>query len=234
MQTRISRNQTSKMDGQVLDCDLRLKAPFTCIVAGPTSSGKSHIVFRLLKHRAQMINTTLKEVIYCLPPGQKIETPEFIRRDRGIKFHSGIPDFAKITDGEPRLVVLDDLMSNVNTEVMDLFTRGSHHKNISVLFLVQNIFFGGSKLFRTISLNAHYIILTKNPRDKNQISMLAVQLSPENSTALKNAFHDATKNAYTFLLFDTSQSCPDNLRYRANIFPDDHPRNIIYSIDSGT
>lgn len=222
------------MDGQVVECDLRLKAPFTLILAGPTSSGKSHIVFRLLKHRNEMINCEMAEVIYCLPPGQQIKTPDFIRSDRKVKFHSGIPDFEKIIDGKPRLVVLDDLMSNVNTEVMDLFTRGSHHKNISVMFLVQNIFFGGSKLFRTISLNAHYIILTKNPRDQNQISTLAVQLNPENSTGLKNAFRDATKNAYSYLLFDTSQGCPDSLRFRANIFPDDHPRNIIYSIEPST
>lgn len=220
------------MEGQVLECDLRLKQPFTAILAGPTSSGKSHIVFRLIRHRVEMINTIMTEVIYCLPAGQKISIPDFIRHDPDVRFHQGIPDFAEFTDGKPRLMVLDDLMSDVNTEVMDLFTRGSHHKNISVLFLVQNIFFGGSKLFRTISLNAHYIILTKNPRDQNQISTLAVQLNPENSSALKAAFRDATKNAYTYLLFDTSQGCNDLVRYRTNIFPDDIPRNIIYSIEA--
>lgn len=230
-QTLISNKSDCEMDGQVLECDLRLKAPFTGLVAGPTSSGKSHIVFRIIKYRDEMIDTQMKEVIYCLPPGQQIKTPDFIKRDRQVKFHSGLPDFTKINDAMPRLVILDDLMSDVNNEVMDLFTRGSHHKNISVLFLVQNIFFGGSKLFRTISLNAHYIILTKNPRDKNQISTLAVQLCPENSAALKNAFRDATKNAYTYLLFDTSQKCPDALRFRTNIFPEDQPRNIIYMIE---
>lgn len=220
------------MDGRVLECDLRFKAPFTAIVAGPTSSGKSTIVFRLIKYRNEMIDCEMKEVIYCLPPGQQIKIPDFIQADRKVKFRSGIPDFSKINDGKPRLVVLDDLMGKISAEVMELFTRGSHHQNISVLFLVQNIFFGGSKLFRTISLNAHYIILTKNPRDKNQISTLAVQVSPENSAALRNAFRDATKDAYSYLLFDSSQRCPDMLRFRTNIFPDDQPRNIIYSIES--
>lgn len=220
------------MEGQVLECDLRLKQPFTAILAGPTSSGKSHIVFRLIKYRARMINTPMAEVIYCLPPGQKISMPDFIRQDPDVRLHEGIPDFTRFIDGQPRLLVLDDLMSDVNTEVMDLFTRGSHHKNISVLFLVQNIFFGGSKLFRTISLNAHYIILTKNPRDQNQISTLATQLNPENSAALKAAFRDATRKPYGYLLFDTSQGCPDLVRYRTSIFPDDNPQNIIYSIES--
>lgn len=178
-----------------------------------------------------MIDTEMFEVIYCLPPEQTIKTPDFIKNDRSVKFHSGIPDFNRFVDGKPRLLVLDDLMGDVNAEVMDLFTRGSHHRNISVLFLVQNIFFGGNKFFRTISLNAHYIILTKNPRDQNQISTLAVQLKPDNSAALKSAFRDATMNPYGYLLFDTSQKCRDLLRFRTNIFPDDVPSNIIYTIE---
>lgn len=232
MQTPISNNYDTEMDSQVIECDLRLKAPFTAILAGPTSSGKSSLIFQLLKHRAEMINCEMKEVIYCLPPGQKIKTPAFIRNDQKVKFHSGIPDIAKITDGQPRLMVLDDLMSDVNTEIMDLFCRGSHHQNISCIFIVQNIFFGGSKLFRTISLNSHYLLLTKNPRDRNQISTLATQLCPENSAGLKAAFHDATKKPYSYLLFDTSQGCCDTIRYRTNIFPNDNPRNIVYSIES--
>lgn len=92
------------MDGRTLECDLRLKSPFTAIVAGPTSSGKSHIVFRLIKHRAEMINCIMEEVIYCLPPGQKISMPDFICLDRKVTFHTGIPDFSKIIDGKSRLV----------------------------------------------------------------------------------------------------------------------------------
>lgn len=132
MQKLISNKRDIEMDRQVLECDLRLQTPFTSIVAGPTSSGKSTIVFRLIKHRDVMIDCKMHEVMYCLPPGQQIKTPDFIRNDREVKFYSGIPDFDKIIDGKPRLVILDDLMSTVNTEVMDLFTRGSHHKNLSV------------------------------------------------------------------------------------------------------
>ena len=40
------------------------------------------------------------------------------------------------------LIVLDDLMSQCssNQRVADLFTRGSHHCGISVLYLTQNFF----------------------------------------------------------------------------------------------
>jgi hypothetical protein len=46
-----------------------------------------------------------------------------------------------------------------------LFTKKSHHRNISVMYIEQNLFHKG-KNHRTISLNAHYMVLFKNPRDE--------------------------------------------------------------------
>lgn len=43
-----------------------------------------------------------------------------------------------------------------------------------------------------MSLNAHYIDLFKNPRDKAQIRHLAQQVCHENTTILQQAYRDAT------------------------------------------
>jgi len=45
-----------------------------------------------------------------------------------------------------------------------MFTKISHHRNVSVVYLTQNVF-DKNKYARTISLNAHYLVLIKNPRD---------------------------------------------------------------------
>ena len=66
-----------------------------------------------------------------------------------------------------RLVILDDLMSEADDRVTKLFTKGSHHRNISVMFIVQNLF-GKNKEQRTISLNSHYLVVFKNPRDSSR------------------------------------------------------------------
>ena len=60
---------------------------------------------------------------------------------------------------------------------MNLFTKGSHHRNLSVIYIVQNLFHQG-KGNRSISLNSHYLVLFKNPRDKLQILTLAKQMYP--------------------------------------------------------
>jgi len=61
--------------------------------------------------------------------------------------------------------------------VTQIFTKTSHHMEVSVLYLTQNIFYG-EKQNRTIGLNAHYLVLFKNPRDATQVSHLARQMYP--------------------------------------------------------
>lgn len=170
----------------------------------------------------------MERVYYCLPAGHSIKIPNFIKDDKDVVFHAGIPDFNRFTNGKPQLLILDDLMNETDSDIMSLFTRQSHHRNLCVVFLVQNVFFGANKFFRTISLNCHYILCTKNPRDRKQISTLASQLYPENINFVKESFSDATQKAYSYLLFDLSQKCRDIIRFRTNIFPTDRPRNIIY------
>ena len=101
----------------------------------------------------------------------------------GIEFNQGIPndiDNADYLDVSQRnLIVLDDLMaqSRKDKRIADLFTKGSHHRNLSIIYIVQNIVHQGKEM-RNISLNAHYIVLFKSPRDKQQMSMLARQVNP--------------------------------------------------------
>ena len=66
-----------------------------------------------------------------------------------------------VFDGSvPVLLVIDDLMQETNETVANLFTKGSHHRNVSVMFLAQNLF-PKNKFARTISLNAHYMVLLR-------------------------------------------------------------------------
>ena len=49
-----------------------------------------------------------------------------------------------------------------DNRIVNLFTKGSHHRNLSVTYIVQNLFHQG-KVKRNISLNSHYLVLFKNP-----------------------------------------------------------------------
>ena len=73
---------------------------------------------------------------------------------------------------------------------MNLFTRGSHHRNLSVIYIVQNLFHQG-KGSRSISLNSHYLVLFKNPQDELQILTLATQTYPGQTDFFLNQYEEA-------------------------------------------
>ena len=41
--------------------------PFRCIIAGPTSSGKSTFMLKMVEHRKSIFTTELSRIMYCIP-----------------------------------------------------------------------------------------------------------------------------------------------------------------------
>ena len=175
---------------------LALKHPFTAIVAGPTSCGKTRFVFRQIDNVSRMIEPSPSKIVYCYGEYKQLfcNYPHLI-------FHEGLPDMNNFDGNEPVLLIIDDLMQETNESVVNLFTKGSHHRNVSAMYLAQNLF-PKNKFARTISLNAHYVILFKNPRDASQFSTLARQMYPKQSQYAVEAYKDATQEPYSYLLVD--------------------------------
>ena len=77
---------------------------------------------------------------------------------------NGIPDYLNdqhyVNMGIRYILVFDDLMTNAKCDqrIADLFTKGSHHRNISLIYLTQNLFPKG-KACRDIALNTKYMVL---------------------------------------------------------------------------
>ncbi len=141
--------------------DVRFKVPANFYVSGQSQSGKSSLIRQLLQYTNELFHPVPTKIIYCYGEYQK-EFEELRDVDLIEGFPSNLDDLTKGHDHS--IVVLDDLMSECSKDqrVSDLFTRGSHHKGISVFYLTQNLFPPG-KLSRTISLNCHYIFVFKNP-----------------------------------------------------------------------
>jgi hypothetical protein len=68
-----------------------------------------------------------------------------------------------------RASILYDLLNEAySKDVCDLFTKGSHHRNVSVILITQNLFHQ-RRYCRDISLKAMYIVVLKNVRDNSTI-----------------------------------------------------------------
>jgi hypothetical protein len=89
---------------------------------------------------------------------------------------------------------------------------------LSIIYIVQNIFHQGKEM-RNISLNAHYIVLFKSPRDKRQISMLARQVDPGRVQEFMRTYEDATSRPHGYLMLDLKPTTDDHQRLKTNVLP---------------
>ncbi|MCG8429663.1 MAG: hypothetical protein MJA29_00590, partial [Candidatus Omnitrophica bacterium] len=116
--------------------DLRLICPFTMLVVGPTSSGKTIFTKNLLENRTLMLKNAPNRIVWCYSVWQ----PLYENLSEFIEFYEGLPDIDLIKQGNFILVV-DDLMNEAsnNEKLSQIFTKYSHHYNISCIYLLQNL-----------------------------------------------------------------------------------------------
>ena len=113
-----------------------------------------------------------------------------------ITYQEGLPEKYGNALGEPSLIISDDLLNEVySRDICDLFTKGSNHRNISVLILTQNLFHQGTNCLLGTS-----------------------SISRRQSQPLRSISGRDTSAAR---ISDTRQDTDDTLRFRTNIFPDE-------------
>jgi hypothetical protein len=168
----------------------------------------------VLENVEKLVTPNPARILWCKGEDQPLDVPD------NVEVHDGLEVIEEIDGSEPTLLILDDLMQEAGgeTQVVNLFTKGSHHRNLSVIMLVQNMFHRG-KFARTMSLNTHYMVLFKNPRDAGQIRVLAGQLFPGNTKFLVDAYMQATSRPHGYLLLDFKQDTPDSLRVVSDVLP---------------
>jgi hypothetical protein len=139
-----------------------------------------------------------------------------------IEWVEGLPQglYDSFSPNYTNLLVVDDLMKQDDALISKIFTKGSHHLNLTIIYLLQNLFVQGPEC-RNISLNAHYIFLFKNPRENSQVGHLARQMYPHKSKFMQSAYDDATKSAHSYLLVDCRQETHADFRLRTGILPTD-------------
>ena len=118
------------------------------------------------------------------------------------------------------MIVIDDQMIEAGSDnrIVNLFTKGSHHRNLSDIYIVQNLFHQG-KGNRSISLNNHYLVLFKNPRDKLQILTLAKQMYRGETSLFIKQYEEAVRTPFGYLFVDLKPTTPDSCRLRTNVLP---------------
>ncbi|MDI9312887.1 MAG: ATP-binding protein [Limnohabitans sp.] len=208
---------------------LQFISPFSMIVSGPSGSGKSFLIRRILKNHKKLIEPEkdVLTVLWVYGVWQKIyeEPIENVK----IEYTDILPTEKELDENKPDLIVIDDLMNEIsdNKQLGNLFTKISHHNNINVIFIMQNSFNQGKQM-RNLHLNSHYLIIMKNPRDMSQIDTLGRQLKISN--ALNQAYKDATKSSFGYLIIDFKQTTPREYMLKTRITPEESENGIFSPI----
>ena len=191
-------------------------SPFTLILAGATGSGKTQWLLKLLKHREQLIDPLPQKVLYCY--GELNDAIMRLKTEEGIETYNGVPDAEMIKSmPKPLLLILDDLMLDTKNDFLDLlFTRGSHNWNTSVVFVTQSIF---GRNIRTARSNAHVLVLMRSPSSQLQSKTIGSQLFPRRLNYFLEAWNDATRDPFSYLVINMHPSAPEYLRLSTDVFP---------------
>ncbi|KAG8225933.1 hypothetical protein J437_LFUL005969 [Ladona fulva] len=95
---------------------------------------------------------------------------------------------------------------------------------------IHNIFYQSAQS-RNISLNAKYIVVFKNPRDRLQFGHLARQVYPEKSQELERVYKESTKEPFGYLVLDLGQDTDNRFRFRTKIFTEDETTTVFMHVN---
>ena len=70
-----------------------------------------------------------------------------------------------------------------------------------------------------MSINAHYHVVFRNRRDASQFRVFACQMAPHRSDWLLDAFQDASRQPFGYLLIDNHPRTANEQRIRTRILP---------------
>lgn len=217
----------------------KFKNPSAFLIAGGSQSGKTTLTLQILSDIDVLFEdpTCKQNVIYYYNQWQP-SFDKFRKKNIVKEWINKIPTTEEMkrktllyTKKGGSIIVIDDFAERINKDTIEIFSILSHHTNTVVFLLTQNLF-SKNRNFRDISLNCTYVILFKNPRDGSQIARFASQFRPGkgNSEVIIEAFRDATREPYSYVLFDFHQTTNDKLRIRTKLVPDDFPVTV-YAYD---
>ena len=205
------------------------------LVCGPSGSGRTSLVSQIIKTKEYLFHVVPQNIFLFYTQPQEIYE-DLMRNGLITKMLYGYPSYdelrkivAPYKDTNGSIILLDDQLSGISEDLIRIFHKLSHHCNATCFFLSQNLFFANKK-YRSISLNANYMILMKNVRDQSQIMHLAKQFAPYREAYVVQSFMDVSKKMFGYMVFDYHQKSTDITRIRINILPHEAPVAVFIEI----
>lgn len=221
--------------------------PFTCVVSGPTKTGKTTFVKDLLTAPRELglISTSFSHIsIYIgtrlsdnpiFAEMSKMFSPDMFRivevgdlyggdkKQFDEKFAQQFEEEMK-TLGSNGCVVFDDMMMELDGAnlLSSLFSKHSSHLGLSVFYLTQNVLHESKRRseHRTVYINSQYLVLFKTALDSQIFSTLAKRLSAgtkKKYSSLMRMFQSVTEK-YRYIIVSGNIDRDPSVVFTSDIF----------------
>ena len=215
---------------------MKIQTPARVLMFGPSTSGKSLLLARMLQHKEQVFNRKFKRIFYIYPDymhGSRVAYLQKLRESTPeIELIAGLeqlPWEELKYDSEPKLLLIDDLIDELcaSKDVCSLFNRDSHHFNLTYVITVQSYFFKSPVAGEAVNLRrgATDIILFKNRADETVLGIVARTKVPKTPQLLYEAMDWLEANDYDrvdqYLVIDAHpmSRMPKGTKVRTDIIP---------------
>lgn len=210
--------------------DLQFKHPCNILVSGPSGSGKTVLIRNILKNFKDLLanfdeqKLTVLWIYGVTQDLYKIPLSENVN----ITYVNELPDISEVNSLNPNVLIIDDLMEVLasSKKLTAFFTKYGHHNKRTIIFTLQNLLYQASQM-RTISLNSHYIIVMKNPRDESQLMHLARQIDSKNPQRIIEAYRDAVKTSFGYLCIDFKPNTDPNFQLKTSLTREENKKGIF-------
>lgn len=212
--------------------EFNFRHKFSLLVVGPTQSGKTYFVQKILETNCISYEEN-KQIRILWFYNQWQDRYDALRESLGkrIHFEHGLPelsdDLQEINPKYNNIIILDDLMAEATDSplVARLFTQG-RHRNASVILLLQNMFPRG-KFNTDITRNAQYMALFRSPSDRKQIGIIAERMFDKNRDQFMMAYNRETEKPFGYILVDNKPDTTADKQVLGDIFGSCHCYNLV-------
>lgn len=183
---------------EVQGFDLRLIHPFSLLMEGPSRSGKSSLVNKIIQEKDSCIDKTIKKIIFVY--AFEDENTNALKEREDTVLLTNLTEVDEHLENDS-LIVIDDRSlesSSTNaTQITNYVLRLCSHANISLILILHRLFLGDK--IRTISLNCSYLVYFRSPRSAGEIAHLARDIFGSKYKWVVEAYKIATRLPYSYI-----------------------------------
>ena len=174
MKTSVDRHITDRKNR------ISLEMKGCIMLGGPSGCGKTTLIYSLLSSPILVPNPFRHRIFFIFKEWQPLYDKLKAMHGERIRFAREYTDKieSQLTPRQPCIIVFDDLMSTVTPRIENLFTTYAHHRKVTVMLVMQNMWLQNKSMV-TVRRNIDFLILFDQRQDRLSVKTFANRSYPE-------------------------------------------------------